>query len=366
MSQLSQIRASTQAAPTSEASGPTQGPDAAGNEQAQSQVQSVDEGMQTPFLQQAAADLDTPPPTVSLPVDELDLALEQAQSQAPAKPQDNTSGSKDDKPVDTAKVTGIGTKVAIGRFVTAAKGVETEWGTLTPENRAKKMGDAANTELKTVSVPEAGVALKDLGASTNGEFSFTTWGLDLGKPAFSKPSVTKDEAAGMADTVYHESRHCEQWFRMARLVAGEGKDADTISKKLFIPKRIAEEAVKQKFAADASGQDVDEAKEWHKSVYGTGSAERNKVLKALGTLATAQTAALATTAAAEKAYKAAEADTSSTAEQKAALLQAWKDAYAAWQEAKRKRDENYQKYRDLSEEKDAWAVGGAVRAAYKA
>ena len=39
-------------------------------------------------------------------------------------------------------------------------------------------------------------------------------------------SLTEDEAAIIAMTVYHEARHGEQHFRIARLEAGEGKELD--------------------------------------------------------------------------------------------------------------------------------------------
>ena len=367
---------------------PTTGPS---NEQAQSALSHAPQegtGSETPMLD-ALSEQDTPPPTASLPVPVDDFSPElydKIAEAAPEKPKETgkTGGKTQDaksskpEPVDTTKVTGMATKVAIGRFVASSKEVEKDWAKLTPENRAKKMGGAAASELKKVNVVETGTVLKDLG-TTSGELDFTTWNLDLGKGPFSKTSVTKDDMAGMADTVYHEARHAEQWFRMARLVAGQGKDGTAVAKSMYIPKRVADEAVKQKIDPKTTGQEADEAKAWHKSVYGSGAAERNKVLKGLGTLSkkvkdarTKLDAASKKTDEAEKAYKKLAKDAKAKAEAKAAALKAWQDAYKAWQlaykaweNADKARKENYQKYKNLPEEKDAWAVGGSVRAAYK-
>jgi hypothetical protein len=85
--------------------------------------------------------------------------------------------------------TGIGARVAVSRFIEAAKKVQADWDALgTAKERGKAFGVAANAELKAAGVPEVKVKVMKLG--TAGSFDFSNWTLELGKPAFqgAKPS----------------------------------------------------------------------------------------------------------------------------------------------------------------------------------
>jgi hypothetical protein len=129
----------------------------------------------------------------------------------PAKGSGDKLGDKaDDKADDKAPLdmTGIGATVAVDRFIVAAKDVQKNWGTLKTEERADRLGKAANAELKAVGCYEVTPKLEDL--SEAGKFHFSTWVLGLGKAPFGAASVDDGQAAEIADTVYHESRHAEQ------------------------------------------------------------------------------------------------------------------------------------------------------------
>lgn len=317
-------------------------------------------------LAQAEATLgQTPPPSATLrSADDYDSYTELIAGKAPSKPAEvgpTEEGSAPSTEPTAADVTGIATQVAIGRFVTAAKKVETDWGTLSEADRANNLGKAANDELKAVGVPETGIVVKDLG-QPNGQLDFTGWNLDLNEKPFQKTTTTTGEMAGMADTVYHESRHAEQWHRMARLEAGKGKTATEIASAMYIPANVAQDAAKKPLTGDSA--EAKEAEAWHESVYGANSAARNTTLQDLSTHGAALNAALAKTQASEKAYNDLVAAGTATADQLKAAMDTWVADYAAYQTAQTQFNTTYQAYRDLPEEKDAWAVGGDVRSAY--
>jgi len=261
------------------------------------------------------------------------------------------------------QVTGLASKVNIGRFVTAAKKVETDWGTLTKQQRAEGLGDAAGDELKAVGVPETGVVVKDMGPSRNGELDFQPWNLNLNEKRFETPTVTKDQMAGMADTVYHESRHAEQWHRMARMLAGQGKSGEEIAKQTYIRKDVCEDAAKKPLKG--SGQEAKEGQEWLDSVYGAKAAHRNTVLTNLGTHGATYQTKVQDIAAKQAAYDVVNKNPTSTKAQKDAAMAAWVTAYNAYTTAKAAFETTYAQYRALPEEKDAWAVGGDVGTAYQ-
>ena len=162
--------------------------------------------------------------------------------------------------------TGIGAAAATGRLTGAAKQLLADWGTLgTAEARAKRLAEAAIAELKAVGVPKYEIFTADLPTS-NGQFDFTTWSMKLSKTVFDASTPSAAHIAGAVGTITHESRHAEQWFRMARLEAHHGRKADEIARRMRIPITVAQAAKNNPLRPDtAEGR---EAEAWYESVYG--------------------------------------------------------------------------------------------------
>jgi hypothetical protein len=295
----------------------------------------------------------TPPVPIPPSGAEID-AMEQHHAPAPPKEvgadaaKDPAGKTKDDKvPSD---MTGIGATVAVNRFIVAAKDVQANWTSLKSEERADKFGKAANAELTAAGAYEVKPNLEDLGQFA-GQFHFSTWILGLGKAPFSAPLVNDAEASEMAATVYHESRHAEQWHRMARLLAGQGKKPAEITTALSIPAKVAVDAA-AKPLKDATTTEGKEATSWYESVYGVKSAERNKLFKETRP----KYRKLLDDAEAE--YKKLLADKTATKNQKDEAAKKYKAAYDTYQK------EYYEKYRALPEESDSWAVEDKMKTAY--
>jgi len=244
------------------------------------------------------------------------------------------------------KETGLADPAAVTRFVGEGRKLKANWVKLaTPEARAKCLTDAALAELKTLKVPEYAVSVEDLGTNS-GQFSFAVWTMRIGKDPFSGSLPSDAAIADLADTVLHESRHCEQWFRMARFQAGAGRTSAEIATDTKIPPRICDEAVKQPLSA--AGDELTEAQGWWKSVYGADRPARRKTLTDLPVLRQAyETAA--------KALEQVKANAASTKEQKDKATKDRDDAFAAYQVVRAK-------YVALPEEADAWKLGAAVTA----
>lgn len=144
--------------------------------------------------------------------------------------------------------------------------------------RAEQLMDKVNELLESSKVPECDSEVKDL-PDLLGQFDFETWKIELGKPAFERDVITLEEYADTADTIYHEARHAEQWFSMARMLAGEGKTAAKIAEMMGIPLDIASEAVNLKYAPDSMEALV--ANGWYESVYGVDAQYRENTLTEL-------------------------------------------------------------------------------------
>jgi hypothetical protein len=166
----------------------------------------------------------------------------------------------------------------------------------------------------------------------SGAFDFRVWRMSLGLKALRTAQPTRDQAADLVETVYHEARHAEQWFRMAQMRAGRGLSAAAIAAEMTIPPRIAALAVAAPLERGSMQAVIAEG--WFDSVYGAGQEDRNAVL----TRAEAD----------EEALRAAQAryDKAKTPANEAALAA-----------AKAKRDESRAVYQNLPEENDAFATG---------
>lgn len=127
-----------------------------------------------------------------------------------------------------ARTTGLRTATNVTAFANVA---EAYWHD--PANKNKPLQDYAEHLMTTVNG-----MLKALGSvecrhsydatgSDSGAFSRTTWNIKINPGKFSHRAgvtevgrLTLDEARDVADTIFHESRHSEQYFRIARVQAG--------------------------------------------------------------------------------------------------------------------------------------------------
>ena len=201
---------------------------------------------------------------------------------------------------------GLAVQEEIETFAGDAKGVieGDDWATQSKEERVDAILAEVNKRLTTANVPMVGKVIQDLGGSA-GRFAFSLWSIRFDEGIFSQETLTDAEKADLADTVYHEARHAEQWYRMAQMLAGEGKKAAEIASEMSIPADKAAEAFANPLAEGS--MDALIADGWYQSVYGTGRKERARVLGDEGT---------------------------------------------------------FEEYQNLPEESDAWRVGGAVTEAY--
>lgn len=164
------------------------------------------------------------------------------------------------------------------------------WHELTPAQRAAELVRLVNVHLEAVGVPAVTPNAIDTGTNL-GTFDFTTWQMEIGLEALSIAQPDRAQAADVVDTIYHEARHAEQWFRIAQLRAlqrrrrqGAAEDerlGRAIATELTIPRRIADLAVTRPPRFALGSMDALIAQGWFDSVYGSGSAHRTQVLTEL-------------------------------------------------------------------------------------
>jgi hypothetical protein len=199
--------------------------------------------------------------------------------------------------------------------------------------------ETVNRRLTAAGVPTV-TAVLYAGASPqeSGAFDFPTWTMQLNQLLFDQSGLAQTDAADLANTVYHEARHTEQWFMMARYLAGQGYSAAGISQAMGIPARIGRDAKNAPPILRGTVEGVT-ASGLYESVYGSGAAHREDILTRLTDADWAVTTARC------------RCERTPSAANDALLA----NAEAAF-------DVLHAQYRELPEENDAWATGPMAEA----
>lgn len=193
---------------------------------------------------------------------------------------------------NTDEMTGIGAKLVVGTFVTSFKAIQA---------RLSKGGKAGLPKLQTIAddyLAVANAALKSVGvpglkqavltkSTVYGSFTPKDWWMNL-NPDYLEPKfdasgqIEKDYSIGLAKTVFHEARHCEQEFRSARwLVGAKNKTAADLEQIHGLPSDVAKAAeAKPLDKKSGTAAEIAEAKTWVAS-FAIGRANTDPALKAV-------------------------------------------------------------------------------------
>jgi hypothetical protein len=182
-------------------------------------------------------------------VSRLDAALatfKQPQGGGPQRPvaQHYVEGT-DDKDAPPA-LGEMMSKAVLGDYKKAAKTLHDQWDNLDARARANALLDAVNNALSSEKVPP--ILRVDFQNLTNpAEFLASEWAMKMNERLFSKlrsPGI--DEVGQVASMVFHEGRHAEQRFSIARLIATKNpSDSLTdVARKAGVNDEIAAQAMK--------------------------------------------------------------------------------------------------------------------------
>ncbi len=164
----------------------------------------------------------------------------------------------------------------IVQFANACKAsVHQQWSTFSSgQQRVQKLFDINLLILDICQVPRPTLEVNTNLGLASGLFDCTSWKLKINPNGFGQAGVPdKDAFLTLITLIYHESRHCEQWFHMARYAAvGHQVTAQKLATSLFIPLNIATIALSRKMGLNDPMLAL--TKEWYESVYGSKSGFR--------------------------------------------------------------------------------------------
>lgn len=169
---------------------------------------------------------------------------------------------------------GLATDAAVEGYVADVKGAKEDLDKAeTPEEKAAILAIAVNKQLSAAGVPTVVVILN---ADDANRFSPDSWQISL------QPKELDDPNAG-ATILYHEARHAEQSWRIARMLAGQGRTEAQIVAETGIQAGIVAQAVKQPIAAGTV--EALQAQGWHEREIGKESSEQSKARMSTATSA---------------------------------------------------------------------------------
>jgi hypothetical protein len=238
------------------------------------------------------------------------------------------------------------------------------WPKTVPE-RLNLIRAIANAEVRAVGAPDMIIELGTRGPM----FDAVNWRIELPPGFLSTHAPSVEEFAFISDRIAHETRHAIQDFTAARTATGP--DVAKVGMRpdvLQAAQTLGVAGNKSVAALDPRSLEFAEAREYFESLWGTGLGDRVTLLSTTtGTLFTTRDA-LDLAVAAEKQAFARMSGVMNLPEASPLRQVAIEDFIAAAGEraaAGAKHDIEYQKYRNLVDEVDAWAHGEAVGRAVK-
>jgi hypothetical protein len=181
---------------------------------------------------------------------------------------------------------GLNDNKAARRYIQSTAQLRKNWQKLSPEQRAEGLAACVNNQLKTIGVPGCEARIKEI-APTSGSFNLANWRINVDRRLVGKPNISRGKMRHVVSAFYHEARHSEQVFRVARLLAGQGRDPIYIAHTMDIPFGVAKAAVKKPMSP--SSPEAIATKKWYDSMFGKDAAKRAELLKMRDAWVTAAT-----------------------------------------------------------------------------
>ena len=178
------------------------------------------------------------------------------------KPEDRRAGT------DVSACANFGLHSAANQREFAGKfaALHKQWASLTPAKRVEQLQTLANEQLAKTGVPPMSLRSLPLNNGADacsghsyGYFAADGWNMVLASEDVNVKHLQNADAGEMADTLYHESRHAEQNYLVARLEAAKlqksgmtaDQQIDAIAKKAEVKRSVAAQAQKNPLPDDA-------------------------------------------------------------------------------------------------------------------
>lgn len=272
---------------------------------------------------------------------------------------------------------GMNKKERAAAYAHRFKELQREWPHLTAHQRYTQLHTLANQQLAADGVPKVKMMQSNFAdPGQDGEMDQQAWALNINQALIQTPILPPDKAQALAETVYHETRHAEQWYLVARAKAAHlqatthltpDQQVDEIGREVAVPPYVASAAQKHPLPHDSPQSAC--AHILYDSICGKNAGHRARTLTRLKAVDAMLPQAAARAAALNAAYERSlgaglMAARPLTPAQQAAFDKADKAAKYL-DHLQQEQPVLYQEYRNLPEEADAFETEGKAEKAWQ-
>lgn len=173
-------------------------------------------------------------------------------------------------------LTGLAAPSHIEAYIAGAAALRDQWmAKSTARERVALLVPLLNQSLAGSQVPlpkDYPIRTQDAGGNWNSH----DWTLEI-SDVIGELTASEEIYARLAATLFHEARHGEQTFLMARLLVTQGQPPEAVAARMGIPGDVAAAAKSAGPLAEGSAEET-LAKKCFESEYGAGAADRKAVL----------------------------------------------------------------------------------------
>jgi len=175
--------------------------------------------------------------------------------------------------------TGLSKEKSIEGFAQDTLQLEEEWDSLASESdpaqaRAELMLKNANEQLTSANIPPVKLVFGDT-KGAKGLFASWMWSIWVEKERYAA-SAAETDITDLSQIFYHEARHAEQHFSIARLLIGKGHSVEQVIEKASMPKVIVEKAAEIPIIPGTP--EAVTAEGWFETNHGKGEKKQDEVL----------------------------------------------------------------------------------------
>lgn len=181
------------------------------------------------------------------------------------------------------------------QFANACAKLEDDWSALIPAMRQNRFKLAVNEVARSVHMPEFTFHFSALGPSLMGNFDFQNWRMNMNESFTKDKHVSPKTFYKFCSTLYHETRHAEQWYRCVEGVLNglfplplwgraakstsvrvAGHKAQDVADYMWVPRTVVDRAQMTRRFFPTSEQAIIQG--CYDSIYGVASQYRGRVL----------------------------------------------------------------------------------------
>ncbi|MDP9765284.1 hypothetical protein [Deinococcus enclensis] len=267
---------------------------------------------------------------------------------------------------------GLAKPTQVAAYATNAEDLIARWNAIGGyDGRRKALYALLEQQMKAAGVLMPKLVLSRMEDSLLGVYSGKEHSITINSGFLTKANTEQEDIRILLQTLYHEARHAEQNFAIARLMHGTGMTSAAVYTQTGMNMKLVQAAAKKPLRPDTPEGIV--ANEWYQSKYGAFAAQRNKDLIAGRevdrTIRTTEEALTLLRSRRADIVKKLTTNLPAVEKQRlntdlALIDQQSKDLNRLLQQLYVQSADYNAKYRALPGERDAWDVEGAVQAYY--